>query len=608
MTTENSRADALMDERELLLDAMWEARKNGNKPLATALRNAAELLAASPVEQPAAAPIATHIVDTDWPVKQSGIPHPSDKPTIVTCACGYSVESSCNVLDPTCRRNAAPAPADERAAFDADDLDFEPDARHTVADMANIGYALLEQIDRMAPGYHWNDSPIEIVSDLISERDDARAASASETGAEGAKLEKPAKVGGVRFGVGVKWSTVIGAAQRLYEYEVTPEKEAARIERARGVLDDIRDGKYTSSPAIAAKPNQVYVEARQCDRCDHIGINDGHNTDAACGHSCGWSGPSPTEDKCPGCGEKNCMGVACPKCSGLYTLLAGGRILADEVSAPARAMAAEAVAIPAGWMLVPKHRGTKPLAELIIAASLACVENRLLEDDDRHELAQFADQLQFVPSRVPVTNERPGWTRKEINGLLDDADRLSRHPGKAAGTIFDCARVIREFISAAPQPPAQADARDVRYRDAKLALCDAVLTDTRNKTDPKSERASQCASAFKHVLECSAHPGQPETAAAARIEQLRKALFESRDAMRVMSNWVKKSDPAGHAWGVHMVDRANAALNGEPEPRAEVTPMKVERHSDMSVLVVFGSCRQASVFEKEIAARTGTSS
>ncbi|CAK1304673.1 gp38 [Burkholderia pseudomallei] len=70
----------------------------------------------------------------------------------------------------------------------------------------------------------------------------------------------------------------------------------------------------------------------------------------------------------------------------------------------------------------------------------------------------------------------------------------------------------------------------------------------------------------------AAHSGQsePETATVARIEQLRKALFESRDAMRVMSNWVKKSDPAGHSWAVRMVDRANAALNGEPEPHSEV--------------------------------------
>ncbi|VBK79079.1 hypothetical protein [Burkholderia pseudomallei] len=63
---------------------------------------------------------------------------------------------------------------------------------------------------------------------------------------------------------------------------------------------------------------------------------------------------------------------------------------------------------------------------------------------------------------------------------------------------------------------------------------------------------------------------EPETATVARIEQLRKALFESRDAMKVMSNWAKKPDPAGHSWAVRMVDRANAALNGEPEPRSEV--------------------------------------
>ncbi|MVZ85566.1 hypothetical protein GPZ74_16375 [Burkholderia pseudomallei] len=76
--------------------------------------------------------------------------------------------------------------------------------------------------------------------------------------------------------------------------------------------------------------------------------------------------------------------------------------------------------------------------------------------------------------------------------------------------------------------------------------------------------------------------------AAHRIEQLRKALFESRDAMRVMSNWAKKPDPAGHSWAVRMVDRANAALNGEPEPRAEVTggdELKARR------LIRYGECR-----------------
>lgn len=50
-----------------------------------------------------------------------------------------------------------------------------------------------------------------------------------------------------------------------------------------------------------------------------------------------------------------------------------------------------------------------------------------------------------------------------------------------------------------------------------------------------------------------------------RIEELRKALFEARDAMRVMSEWVQKSDPAGYSWAVRMVDRANAVLSHDPQ-------------------------------------------
>lgn len=73
---------------------------------------------------------------------------------------------------------------DRDPSFIDSDLDFEPSARHAVADMANIGYALLEQIDRMMPGYHWNESPVEIVSDLINERDETRAKSATKPAGE----------------------------------------------------------------------------------------------------------------------------------------------------------------------------------------------------------------------------------------------------------------------------------------------------------------------------------------------------------------------------------------------------------------------------------------
>lgn len=52
---------------------------------------------------------------------------------------------------------------------------------------------------------------------------------AEAAGFEWPKLDKPAKVGPVRFNVGVSSRTVVEAAQRRYEYEVTPQKEAERI-------------------------------------------------------------------------------------------------------------------------------------------------------------------------------------------------------------------------------------------------------------------------------------------------------------------------------------------------------------------------------------------
>ncbi|MEX3952003.1 hypothetical protein AB4Y40_30140 [Paraburkholderia sp. EG287B] len=63
----------------------------------------------------------------------------------------------------------------QQLAVNADDLDFTPDEQHSIHDMANIGKALLERVASMCPDDAWNESPTEIVSDLINERDDARA-------------------------------------------------------------------------------------------------------------------------------------------------------------------------------------------------------------------------------------------------------------------------------------------------------------------------------------------------------------------------------------------------------------------------------------------------
>lgn len=53
-------------------------------------------------------------------------------------------------------------------------------------------------------------------------------------------LDKPAQVGGGIFRAGIKWSTVIGAAQRHFEHMQPPENEAERIAKARKFADIVR--------------------------------------------------------------------------------------------------------------------------------------------------------------------------------------------------------------------------------------------------------------------------------------------------------------------------------------------------------------------------------
>jgi hypothetical protein len=52
-------------------------------------------------------------------------------------------------------------------------------------------------------------------------------------------LTKPAQVGGTRFGVGISERTVIARAQREYEYQNTPEKEAERMTRFRSFVQTV---------------------------------------------------------------------------------------------------------------------------------------------------------------------------------------------------------------------------------------------------------------------------------------------------------------------------------------------------------------------------------
>lgn len=65
-----------------------------------------------------------------------------------------------------------------RIAAPFDGLDFVPSRQYSVADMANIGYALMQEIAAYRPNYCWSNSPAEIVGDLVEalaeEQDDAK--------------------------------------------------------------------------------------------------------------------------------------------------------------------------------------------------------------------------------------------------------------------------------------------------------------------------------------------------------------------------------------------------------------------------------------------------
>ncbi|MCG3026773.1 hypothetical protein L7Q76_03850 [Pseudomonas aeruginosa] len=81
------------------------------------------------------------------------------------------------------------------------------------------------------------------------------------------KLEKPAQVGGVRFSAGVSSRLVVEAAQRLYEFESTPEKEAERIERLQAFREQLdplnlapHAKAFNEAPAEALKSEQAEAE------------------------------------------------------------------------------------------------------------------------------------------------------------------------------------------------------------------------------------------------------------------------------------------------------------------------------------------------------------
>lgn len=118
--------------------------------------------------------------------------------------------------------------------------------------------------------------------------------------------------------------------------------EAADALEHRHLSQPAERGEAQEKAAPVAETGRLYVEARQCEDCDHLGINDSSDTGSACG-DCEWQGPTPDEDKCPGCARHNCMAVACPICGGRYRFLADRWFSHDAAPPPAAGVPDELV-------------------------------------------------------------------------------------------------------------------------------------------------------------------------------------------------------------------------------------------------------------------------
>ena len=78
---------------------------------------------------------------------------------------------------------------------------------------------------------------------------------------------------------------------------------------------------YTRHAEGATAQTGTYAEARECEHCNHVGINDSAEGVATC-VACQWIGDSPKEDKCPDCEAEGTMTASCPKCHHEYRLIA----------------------------------------------------------------------------------------------------------------------------------------------------------------------------------------------------------------------------------------------------------------------------------------------
>lgn len=187
---------------------------------------------------------AAYLAKVQWPEDEEGVNVPR-----------ATAMRSMDYLIQVCRTmlNAAPVADQTRPEIEGVTLDGCLETLFRIGEYLDIDYAQA----RKAP-----EAPSNVYIKAIEDRVAAQAKELT--------LDKPAKVGNGRFGVGVKWSTVIAAAQRHYEYEVTPTKEAERIKEGAQKL-----GQLQELIAVQAQPELCNNGCRCLAQCGDVYAHEG---------------------------------------------------------------------------------------------------------------------------------------------------------------------------------------------------------------------------------------------------------------------------------------------------------------------------------------------
>lgn len=259
MTTENSRADALTDEQHSAIGyAARMLEKFSDGRAAAAIRTLSAMLTAAPSLQPAAAPIYAPALSEN---ELSAILSASLNSYMTTAErdCLRNLMRRVKAANPIVQPAPAPqpSPADERAAFEWPLLPLLPETVITTADGEAVFTA--HQMQGYANAY----------GEMVR----VRAASASETGAEGAIPRVPtdtmlraARDWAVkRMGMGVGNDAATGCWQAMYDAAPRSPAMATEPTACKGKNCGSLDPRFHSAECFEEYEKTVGLKPAQAD-------------------------------------------------------------------------------------------------------------------------------------------------------------------------------------------------------------------------------------------------------------------------------------------------------------------------------------------------------